>query len=186
MPRIAASAAIRRRCGSLSDGRAADRMAKAPVLIMPPKTCAASCNPPADASAGKPPRRCCVAWTDGIVIAVARTNAMVGSNAAKISTLSPARTISATAGTSSRMTSSTHPSSKRMIRLSRRRRGNVRRMKNPSATAPAAVMIPCGWPRMMLANDTTQAKVSKTRRKAPTALRTGKTGILSGMRDTGG
>ncbi|MGB2096311.1 MAG: hypothetical protein ACPHW5_00820 [Candidatus Puniceispirillales bacterium] len=45
MPRKAASAASFLRYSWLPLGKAADRIAKVPVLIMPPKTCPAICNP---------------------------------------------------------------------------------------------------------------------------------------------
>ena len=98
-------------------------------------------------------------------MAVARTSAIVGNNAAKISTRSPPRVISSRLGTSSRMNSMTTPSIARMIRLSRRRRGNVRRMNRPSAAAPHVAVMPCAWPDRMVTSAAPQATVSRPRRR---------------------
>ena len=147
MPRMTASADARRRAALAPGGNAADNRAKAPVLMMPPKTCAASCWPPEKALSGSLASRCWVLWTDGMVIAVARTSAMVGNKAAKISTRSPPARRSAGPGAVSSKSQVTTASTVRITRLSQRSRASVRRMNIPKASAPVVATGPDGCPR---------------------------------------
>ena len=165
MPRITASAEARRRASGALDGNTADSRANAPVLMMPPNTCAASCCPPAKAFSGSRASRCCVAWTDGMVIAVARTSAMVGISAAKIRTRSPPARISSGPGTAPTRNHVAPARTDRMTRESQRRRATVSRMNRPNAYAPAAATGPDGSASRMETTPATQATVRLRRRK---------------------
>ena len=164
IPRMTASAAARRLDAAASSGSAADISAKAPVLMMPPKTCAASCCPPIRARDGKAPRRSWVAWTEGIVIAVALTSAIVGRSAAKISTRLPPATRAPTSGSSSRSNQVTSARTARITIESHLRRATVNRMKRPKAQAPRLATVPSGRAVRIARTAATQAVVRQARR----------------------
>ena len=165
MPRITASAELRRRASGASEGSTADSKANAPVLMIPPNTWAASCCPPAKALSGSFASLCCVAWTDGMVMAAARTRAMVGRSAAKIRTRSPPASISPGPGIAPTRNQVTAPSTARMTRLSQRRRVTVSTMNSPNAQAPAVATGPDGSNSRMETTAAAQATVRLRRRK---------------------